>query len=161
MPYMTEIDDDAAAELTRLNLADSLGRVLGMGDDDEQGRALIASLIITHEYYSTVIQHEQLMEELKDDIAEFNEAIKPQEQNKLMVDITDHDDGSATITIDTDVETMSHLASKGIEYMILRELLGNPSVDDLIRWVERGKHEENTDDIMRRFIEAKTGVESK
>lgn len=156
MAYTTEISDDAAAELTRLNLADSLERVLRMGDDDERGRALIASLILVHEYYSTVEQHAQLMEELKDDIMEFNDALVEQEQRRPVVDVVDHSDGSATVTVDVDAVTANRLASKGIEYTILQEMLGHPSLGDILRWVERGKQEEKTDDIMERFNEARS-----
>lgn len=155
MDYTVKVDDDAAAELTRENLADSLERVLCMGDDDEQGRALVAALIIVHEYYSTVEQHAQLMEELKDDIMEFNNLLIEHEGHRPLVDVVDHSDGSATITIDVDHVTANRLASKGIEYTILQEMLGHPSIEDIIRWVERGKQEENTDDIMRRFNEAR------
>lgn len=159
MDYTVKVDDDAASELTRENIADSLERVLRIGDDDEHGRALIASLIIVHEYYSTVEQHAQLMEELKDDIMEFNDVLVEQERYQPVADVVDHSDGSAMITVDVDAVTANRLASKGIEYAILQEILGHPSTEDIIRWVERGKQEENTDDIMRRFNEARAMCE--
>lgn len=157
MPYTTEIGDDEAAELTRRNLADSLERALRMGDDDEQGRALVAALVITHEYYSTVDQHLQLLKDLKDDLNEFdNRHIKDftADGSESEVDVVNHDDGSATISVNVDERLLNHLARKGIEYTVLQEMLGNPSMSDILHWVELGKQEEKTDDIMDRLKEA-------
>ena len=167
MAYMVLIGEEEAAELTRVNLADSLKRVLRMGDDDEAGRALVAALIIVHEYYSTVEQHQALIDKLKDDLQEFDDrliedilGVQDEDGGDVAsgvrnVDITEHDDGSATISVDLDEQGLNLMATKGIEYAILQEMLGNPSMVDLLRWAERGKQEENTDDIMERFNEAK------
>lgn len=167
MAYMVLIGEEEAAELTRVNLADSLKRVLRMGDDDEAGRALVAALIIVHEYYSTVEQHQALIDKLRDDLQEFDDrliedilGVQDEDGGDVArtvrnVDITEHDDGSATISVDLDEQGLNLMATKGIEYAILQEMLGNPSMVDLLRWAERGKQEENTDDIIRRFNEAK------
>lgn len=167
MAYMVEIDEEEAAELTRVNLADSLKRVLWIGDDDEAGRALVAALIIVHEYYSTADQHQALIDMLKDDLQEFDDRLIEDIMNAQgeathgvkNVDVTEHDDGTATISVDLDEQGLNLMATKGIEYTILQGMLGNPSMDDLLRWVERGKQEENTDDIMKRFNEAKAQAE--
>ena len=169
MPYTVQIDDDEAAELTRVNIAESLERVLRIGDDDEEGRALVAALVIVHEYYSTAVQHQALIEELKDDLREFDDRLIEDIMNAQgevahgvkNVDVTEHDDGTATISVDLDDQMRDLMAAKGIEYAILQEMLGNPSMDDLLRWVERGKQEENTDDNMERFNEARAQAESK
>lgn len=163
MPYMIQIDEDEAAELTRVNLAESLERVLRIGDDDEEGRALVAALVIVHEYYSTAAQHQALIGMLKDDLQEFDDRLIEDIMNAQgeathgvkNVDVTEHDDGTATISVDLDEQGLNLMATKGIEYAILQEMLGNPSMEDLLRWVERGKQEENTDDIMERFNEAR------
>lgn len=169
MAYMVLIGEEEAAELTRVNLADSLERVLRMGDDDEAGRALVAALSIVHEYYSTVEQHQALIDKLKDDLQEFDDrliddilGVQDEDGDEgdvarsvRNVDITEHDDGTATISVDLDEQGLNLMATKGIEYAILQEMLGNPSMEDLLRWVERGKQEENTDDIMERFNEAR------
>lgn len=163
MAYMVEIDEDEAAELTRVNLAETLERALRISDDDEEGRALVAALVIVHEYYSTADQHQALIDELKDDLQQFDdrlvEDIMDVAYGVKNVDVTEHDDGTATISVDLDDQMMSYMASKGVEYTILQEMLGNPSMSDLLRWVERGKQEENTDDIMKRFNEAKAQAE--
>lgn len=166
MAYMVLIGEEEAAELTRVNLADSLKRVLRMGDDDEAGRALVAALSIVHEYYSTVEQHQALIDKLKDDLQEFDDRLIEdimgvQYEGDVAygvknVDVTEHDDGSATISVDLDEQGLNLMATKGIEYAILQEMLGNPSMEDLLRWVERGKQEENTDDIVERFNEARS-----
>jgi guanylate kinase len=169
MAYMLLIGEEEAAELTRVNLADSLERVLRMGDDDEAGRALVAALSIVHEYYSTVEQHQALIDKLKDDLQEFDDRLIEdimgvQYEGDVAygvknVDVTEHDDGTATISVDLDEQGLNLMATKGIEYAILQEMLGNPSMEDLLRWVERGKQEENTDDIVERFNEAKARAE--
>lgn len=167
MTYTVEVDEDQMSELTRINLAESLERVLALGDDDEHTRALVASLVIVHEYYSTVEQHQQLIEELNDDLLAFDNRLiddimadKNSDDGFDVVDIIEHEDGSATINVDVDSEMLNQLASKGIEYTILQEMLGHPSMDEILRWIERGKQEENTDDIMKRFNEAKAQTES-
>lgn len=69
MDYTVKVDDDQVSELVRMSLAESLEMKLRGGDkDDNHERAMIASLILTHEYYSTAEQHEQLMSELMDDM---------------------------------------------------------------------------------------------
>jgi guanylate kinase len=140
-----------------------------MGDDDEAGRALVAALSIVHEYYSTVEQHQALIDKLKDDLQEFDDRLIEdimgvQYEGDVAygvknVDVTEHDDGSATISVDLDEQGLNLMATKGIEYAILQEMLGNPSMEDLLRWVECGKQEENTDDIVERFNEAKAQVD--
>lgn len=151
MAYMVLIGEEEAAELTRVNLADSLERVLRMGDDDEAGRALVAALSIVHEYYSTVEQHQALIDKLKDDLQEFDDrliedilSVQDEDGGDVAssvrnVDITEHDDGSATISVDLDEAMVQRFAEQGIEYLLLQEVLGNPSMEDLLRWIEAGK----------------------
>jgi hypothetical protein len=138
MEYTVTVDSDSVSELVRQSLADSLCVVASTHEVDYEGKALINSLLIVHEYYSTAAQHAELLDELQDDLQEFDVG--------LDFDTTDGDDfeiiedeDSVTITLDGDSKTLEHLASKGMEYLILRQMFNNPSTDDLFRWIESGK----------------------
>lgn len=162
MEYTVPVDSDAVSELVRQSLEESIDLNVRSGDESIEGSALLISLVVAHEYYSTHEQHQALLAEYGSDV----DATVTLVENHLEygihnVETSENEDGSLTFSFDASDEEIQQLASKGAEYAVLMAVLGNPSSDDLIRWVERGKRAEQTDDIMRRFIEAKAEVESK
>jgi len=76
-------------------------------------------------------------------------------QDKVTVEvIEEHEDGSATIEVDFSDGIPNHVVSAGITFLLLKGAFEGTD-EDIVRWIKRGKQEENTDDIMRRFNEAR------
>ena len=167
MEYTVPVDSDAVSELVRQSLEESIDLNVRSGDESIEGSALLISLVVTHKYYSTHEQHQALLAEYGSDVdatvtlVEKHLEYDDQAEGVHNIETSENEDGSLTFSFDASDEEIQQLASKGAEYAVLMAVLGDPSPGDLIRWVERGKHAEQTDDIMRRFIEAKAEVESK
>lgn len=155
MDYQIPVDADTVSELVRSSLEEMLDINLHSGEDDEYTRALIASMMIVLEYYSTKEQYEEFLYEQEEQIRAFNDLLSSPSRGINNVETVEESDGSLTISFNADDATRDQLAAKGVEYSVLRGILDYPSLDDLIRWAQRGKQEENTDDIMKRFNEAR------
>lgn len=155
MDYQIPVDADTVSELVRSSLEEMLDINLHSGEDDEYTRALIASMMIVLEYYSTKEQYEEFLYEQEETIRAFNDLLSAASRGINNVETVEESDGSLTISFNADDETRDQLAAKGVEYSVLRGILDYPSLDDLIRWAQRGKQEEKTDDIMKRFNEAR------
>lgn len=155
MDYQIPVDADTVSELVRSSLEEMLDINLHSGEDDEYTRALIASMMIVLEYYSTKEQYEEFLYEQEEQIRAFNDLLSSPSRGINKVETVEESDGSLTISFNADDETRDQLAAKGVEYSVLRGILDYPSLDDLIRWAQRGKQEEKTDDIMKRFNEAR------
>lgn len=163
MEYHVSVNEDDVSEIARLSLQESLSlnlATIGNNPNDYE-KALIAGLFVVLDYYSTKEQLEAFDAEESEALDEFNELLLNQEGNISNVETVEESDGSLTISFDVDEGARDHLAAKGAEYTILMAVLGNPSPDDVIRWAERGKQEENTDDIMARYHEAMAEAYSK
>lgn len=137
MEYTVKVDGDSVSELVRQSLADSLSMVL-RDEADHETKVLSTCLILAHEYYSTEEQHTQMLVELQGDIDEFDERYNQAHIDPL-IDLQDEEDGGLTINIDADEAMVQRFAEQGIEYLLLQEMFGRPSMDDLIRWIEAGK----------------------
>ena len=169
MNYTVTVNEDDISEIVRLSLEEVLSINLLSGDDTEYTTALVAAMVIVHEYYSTASQHEDLLAEYDEEFSRYNTYVKDlfsdkpvtsQEDSVSNISVINEEDGSATISFDADLSTINMLAAKGAEYCILQSLLDGASTSDILRWAERGRQEEKTDDIMRRFNEAKAQGES-
>jgi hypothetical protein len=67
--------------------------------------------------------------------------------------IEENEDGSATIQIEVESEQMKkHIFEEGINFLLLKGAIGG-TTEDILRWAERGKLEENTDRILKDFSE--------
>lgn len=137
MEYTVKVDEDSVSELVRQSLADSLGMVL-RDEADHETKVLSTCLILAHEYYATAEQHAEMVAELQDDINEFDERYN-QAYIDPLIELQDEEDGGMTINIDADNAMVQRFAEQGVEYMLLQEMFGRPSMDDLIRWIEAGK----------------------
>ena len=76
-------------------------------------------------------------------------------QDKVTVEVVEeNEDGSATIEVDFAGGIPNHVVSAGITFLLLKGAFEGTD-EDIVRWIKRGKQEEKTDDIMRRFDEAR------
>ncbi len=162
MGYLVTVNEDDASEIVRLSLQQSLSSNLAsVGDNpDEYESALIAGMFVVLQYYSTKEQFDAFVEEENDAFAEFNDLLLDQKSGISNLETVKESDGSLTVSFDANEETRDRLAAKGVEYSVLLGILGTSSIDEIIRLVERGRQEEKTDDIMRRFNEARAECES-
>lgn len=162
MGYLVTVNEDDASEIVRLSLQKSLSSNLAsVGDKpDEYESALIAGMFVVLQYYSTKEQFDAFVEEENDAFAEFNDLLLGQKSGISNLETVEESDGSLTVSFDANEETRDRLAAKGVEYSVLLGILGTSSIDEIIRLVERGRQEEKTDDIMRRFNEARAECES-
>lgn len=164
MVYTVTVGDDEVAELVRQSLEQSIDMNVRSCDGTEEGMALLASMMLVHQYYSTKDQHDAIMGEYGTDIERVMRqmvgTVEGEDSNSFDVDTIENEDGSLTISFDASDAEIHALASKGVEYNLLLSIFGNPDPEQLIRWVERGKQEEKTDEIMKRFDEAKAQTES-
>jgi hypothetical protein len=67
--------------------------------------------------------------------------------------IEENEDGSADISVEVESKEMKNLIfGEGITFLLLKGALGG-TTEDVLRWAERGKLEENTDRILKDFRE--------
>ncbi len=162
MEYVVPVDDETVSEIVRKSLEEML-EINFRGDlDDIETQTLVVSMLFVHDYYSTREQRLSFLEEFEDEIRELNSTLVVEDDDVsgiYNVETETADDGSLTISFDASPDVVESLQSKGMEYAIIRSILGDPTAEELIRWAERGKQEENTDDILRRFNEAKAESE--
>jgi hypothetical protein len=65
--------------------------------------------------------------------------------------LKENEDGSADIQIEIGKDHREKVLEAGIYFLLLRGMY-NASIEDIFRWVERGKTEENTDRIMKNLV---------
>ena len=63
-------------------------------------------------------------------------------------------DGSANIEVELGAGVRDQLSSEGLNFLLIKGIVGG-TTDDVLRWAQRGKEQENTDNIMRRFSETR------
>lgn len=156
MEYRVSVNEDDVSEIVRFSLQESLSSNLATvgNDPSEYEKGLIAGLFLVLDYYSTREQFEAFANEESKAFDEFNELLLDQKSGISNLETVEESDGSLTVSFDANEETRDRLAAKGVEYSILLSALGTSSIDEIIRLVERGRQEEKTDEIMRRFNEA-------
>lgn len=169
MDYTIELDNDTISEIVRKSIEEMFEiNIRDVSDSDIEGQSLLAAMFILHRYYSTVEQHGEFVSEFAQEILELHDLINndltviedfDQTDDVWNVETVEDVDGSLVITLDASPAAVDRLAGKGIEYSVILGALGDPTSEQLLRWAERGKQEENTDDIMRRFNEAKADRE--
>jgi len=136
MEYTVPVDDDTVSEIVRKSLQEMIDINLRDGDDDLENRALIASMMIVLEYYSTKDQYESFVEEMRDELIDFTSYV---EQDISDIETENDDDGSLIINMNVTDDVANRLASLGVEFLIMKEALGATSTDQLLAWAEAGK----------------------
>jgi len=65
--------------------------------------------------------------------------------------LKENEDGSADIQIEINGDDREKVLEAGIYFLLLRGMY-NASIEDVFRWVERGKSEEKVDRIMENLV---------
>jgi hypothetical protein len=66
--------------------------------------------------------------------------------------VEENEDGSARIEVEAGAEMQEKIFEEGINFLILKGILGG-TTEDILRWAERGKQEERTDELVDEFSE--------
>lgn len=66
--------------------------------------------------------------------------------------ISENEDGSANIEIEAGPEMKDKFFSEGITFLLIKGILEG-TTEDIFRWAQRGKEEENTDKLVDKFAE--------
>jgi len=111
--------------------------MMNLEEYDDESYDLVNSMLDVLEYYMSY-----------DDFVEFKKTL-PDCDNGVdeiaVTDITENEDGSANISVDIPMKDVSAFVSEGVKYVLMKSVFGNPSDDELVKWVERGKQEERVD----------------
>ena len=66
--------------------------------------------------------------------------------------VKENEDGSADVEVEVGSEIKSKLFEAGLNFMLIKVILEG-TTEEILRWAERGKQEENTDRIVDKFGE--------
>lgn len=126
--------------------------------DDEKNT--LRSLLEVISYYSVKDEYEAFFRMNNRQIETalgVDESIGP---NMLTIEmISENPDGSANVDVTMGSEVKSTVMSEGVNFLLMKGVL-NGTTDDILRWAQRGKQEENTDSIMEKFNVARADGEN-
>lgn len=155
--------DEAIGHLIAANLMDDVIRIMDDMDGKEisdEYKPLLKGALEVISYYSVPSQYETYFASIQDryETAMGYSDLAPNEFAVTLV--KENTDGSANIEIEADTKMKDKFLEEGVNFLLLKGILGG-SVEDILRWAERGKQEEKTDEIVKRFNEAVAEVRSK
>lgn len=127
---------------------------LDEGELSNEDKELVSSLIRVIEYVSLHNDFKKYSEENKDriDVALGNGKLA---DNQFTVEfVEENPDGSANVEVVMGDGIKEKMFEAGLNFMLMKAILGGDT-EQILNWAQRGKQEENTDDIMKRFNEAR------
>lgn len=62
--------------------------------------------------------------------------------------VEENDDGSADVSFTIPEKHKNKFVEQGMKYAVIRAYFDNPSDDELIKWIERGRDEETLDEMI-------------
>lgn len=132
-------------------LKDSVETLLRL---DEEDADTLLSVLRVIEYFSIPTDYENYYEENKARIDEVL-GVKNLPANTLTITCANENiDGSADIEVEMGPGMKDKVLEAGLNFMLMKAILGG-TTDEILTWAHRGKQEENTDEIMVRFNEAR------
>lgn len=69
--------------------------------------------------------------------------------------VKENEDGSAIVEVEMGDEVRSKLFEEGLNFLMIKAAVGG-TTDDIVRWVQLGKQEERTDELVKNFGEIYT-----
>jgi hypothetical protein len=66
--------------------------------------------------------------------------------------VKENEDGSADIEVEVGSEISEKVIEEGINFLLLKGIL-EATTEDILRWAQRGKQEERTDVLVKKFSE--------
>ena len=144
------IDNDLVSEIVIKDLKDGITTTLEdpyeLYFDDDGAYMLVESMLDVLKYYMVEEDYEDFVKTLPQwqNIPEASEI--------TVAEIVENDDGSADVCFDLPKKDVGKFASEGVKYVLLKSVLGNPTDDQLIKWAERGKQEQRTDNKVDQLL---------
>ena len=127
---------------------------------DEEEKSLLLSLLRVISYYSLKSDYDAYYAENKEAI-DIALGVKDIPSDSFIVTfVKENADGSANVEMEIGSDVRETLFNDGMNMLLLKAALGG-TTNDITNWAIRGKQELNTDDIMKRFSDAKAEVQSK
>ena len=149
------MDKDRAMEVViGETLKDYVNLFLDEGELANEDKEIVSSLIRVIGYVSLHGDFKKYTEANKDrfDIALGNEKLA---SNQFTVEVVkENPDGSADIEVEMGPGMKDKVLEAGLNFMLMKAILGG-NTEQILEWATRGKQEENTDEIMERFNEAR------
>jgi len=130
-----DVPDDLVGVIVIKDLQDCI--MMNLEEYHDGSYDLVNSMLKVLEYYMVY-----------DDFIAFKKTLPNYEYGAdelTVTDISENADGSANISVDIPMKDVSAFASEGVKYVLMKSVFGNPSDDELVKWVERGKQEERVD----------------
>ena len=132
-------------------LKDSVEVLLNLDDGDTH---VLLSTLRVIEYFSISTDYEKYYAENK---ARIDTAlgVKNLPANTFTIThVNENIDGSADIDVEMGPGMKDKVLEAGLNFMLMKAILGGDT-GQILEWAQRGKQEENTDEIMEQFNEAR------
>lgn len=114
----------------------------------EEDRHTLRSLLEVLSYFSISAEHQEY---LQSNQARIDEALRVKTslpENTFTVEcIEENEDGSADVRVELGPKVRDQMMSEGFNFLLIKGIIGG-TTEDVLRWAQRGKQEENTDRIM-------------
>lgn len=153
------MDKDRAMEVViGETLKDYVNLFLDEGELANEDKVIVSSLVRVIEYVSLHGDFKKYAEANKDrfDLALGNGKLA---SNQFTVEfVEENPDGSANVEVEVGDGMKAKLLEAGLNFMLMKAILGG-NTEQILEWATRGKQEENTDEIMERFNEARASCE--
>lgn len=146
-----KIDHDELTNAIAADIKESIITIVNdpysLYHDTEKSYNLVLSMLNTLSYYTLENEHKEFVDAILDSYEEFAEyANELDDENIVITDIIENEDGSASIAFDVKGdENTERLLGDGIKYSLILAAM-DCSEDDLIKWAIRGKEEEKIDE---------------
>ena len=131
------------------------------GEIHNDEKNTLRSLLEVISYYSVKDEYEAFFRMNKRQIETalgVDESVGP---NTLTIEmISENPDGSANVDVTMGSEIKNTVMSEGVNFLLMKGVL-NGTTDEVLRWAQRGKQEENTDSIMERYHAARADAEER
>lgn len=148
-------NDDLIEQLVVNKLKDSILVLISLKPLDEDDRENLRSLMNTLSYFTVYSDYEKFYSEYGEDIEFILNEGRPKAGTFTVNCISENADGSANVEVELGAEVSKTIIGEGVNFLLLKNIVDGDT-DQILRWAQRGKKEENTDRIMERFNEARS-----
>lgn len=152
---------EAIARIVVEELKTSVESFFDRGEIHDDDKNTLRSLLEVVSYYSVKEDYDSFFRMNKSQIETALGVEEPIGPNTLTIElISENPDGSANIDVTMGAEAKSTVMSEGVNFLLMKGILGG-NTEEILRWAQRGKQEENTDSIMERYHAAKADSEER
>lgn len=144
-----EISDDMINEIVVSDIKEAIHLTLKdpfeLYNDEERAYDLIDSMLKVLEHYMTKPDYDEYVRVLGYKPMEYNDS----DDGIIQIhSVEENDDGSADVSFTIPEKHKNKFVEEGMKYAVIRSSFNNPSDDELIKWIERGRDEETLDEMI-------------